>query len=93
MTEPLIQGSESDPRKLAERLRRMAEKIELNDSASFGGAFVIIPPIGAGEPIETLILDGQQDPAQFFILLKSKIDSAIAGLDAAQRANQTGFRR
>lgn len=93
MSEPLIVGLETDPKKLAQRLRDMADTIDRNDAAAFGGAFVIIPPIGAGVTLETLILDGQQDPASFYILLKGKIDSALAALDAAQRAGQSGFRR
>ena len=65
----------------------MAEAIERNAEGAFGGAFVIVPPNSdAGEPIETLILDTKQDPAQFWMLLKTKCDLELATLDQQQRA-------
>jgi len=73
----------------------MAAAIERNAEGSFGGAFVVIPPNSdAGEPIETLILDAKQDPAQFWMLLKTKCDLELAALDAKQRQQATfGGRR
>ena len=68
-----------------QRFRSMADAIERNEGASFGGAFVIIPPQDGGDPIETLILDNKQDPAQFWSMLKTKADIMLAELDQAQR--------
>ena len=71
----------------------MADAIERNAEYSFGGAFVVVPPAEAGEPIETLILDVKQDPAQFWMLLKTKCDLELAALDQKQRTNATFGRR
>ena len=69
----------------------MADAIERNAEGTFGGAFVVIPPsVEAGDPIETLILDAKQDPAQFWLLLKTKCDLELQALDAKQR-NQSAF--
>lgn len=65
---------------------RMAEAIERNKAAGFGGAFVIVPPANGGTVVETLILDASQDPAQFWALLQTKCTTQLAELDAAQRA-------
>ena len=81
-----------DVKALAQRLRLMADKIDLNDATTFGGAFVIIPPPDGGEPLETLILDAKQDPAQFFILLKARIDNAIVLLDQSKNQGFAGRR-
>lgn len=89
MTEPLIQGS-TDIKQLAAELREMADRMELNANASFGGAFVIIPPAG-GEVIKTLIIDSKQDPAQYWSIIKTKADMALMGLDEQQR-NTRAFR-
>ncbi|MDE2099019.1 MAG: hypothetical protein KGL39_17325 [Patescibacteria group bacterium] len=78
----------------AEKFRLMATAIERNAEGSFGGAFVVVPPPEAGEPLETLILDTKQDPAQFWMLLKTKCDLELAALDAKQRQQATfGGRR
>ena len=76
----------------ATRFKAMEQLLEKNDG-QFGGAFVVVPPPGAGEPIETLILDAKQDPAQFWTLLKTKCDIALGELDAKQRAGQAFGRR
>lgn len=89
MSEPLI-PDKSDVKALADRFRAMADKIELNGITEFGGAFVIIPP-APGEAIETFVMDKNQDPAQFFVILKTKAEMALAGLDQIHQ-NQ-GFAR
>ena len=71
----------------------MAEAVERNAEGSFGGAFVVVPPPEAGEPLETLILDSKQDPAQFWMLLKTKCDLELSALDAKQRQQATFGRR
>jgi hypothetical protein len=75
----------------ADLFRRMAERIDHNASDGFGGAFLIVPPANGGDAIDTLILDTLQDPAQFWVLLKSKCDIQIQKIDNAQR--QATFRR
>lgn len=73
---------------IADLFRRMADRLERNQNEGFGGAFVIVPPDGGGAPIETLILDAGQDPAQYWVLLKSKCDLQIQQLD--QQSRKTG---
>lgn len=76
------------PVELSLPFTRMADRLNHNADDPFGGCFVIIPPRDGGDAIETLILDGQQDPAQFWIMLKTKCDMQIARLDERSRAGQ-----
>jgi hypothetical protein len=76
---------------VADLFRRMAKRIDHNAADGFGGAFLIVPPPNGGEAIDTLILDAMQDPAQFWLLLKTKCDLQIQKIDNAQR--QATFRR
>jgi hypothetical protein len=88
MTEPLIQPPENTA---AKAFQDMADRIRHNAGQSFGGAFVVIPPVNnGGDPLETLILDSKQDPAQFWTLLKVKCDLAIGELDQRARNQQAG---
>lgn len=89
--QPLIENQQANVEALAQQFRDMAARLVLNGDKNFGGAFVVVPP-AAGEPIHTLILDGNQDPAQFWAILKTKAEMALAGLDEQMR-NQTAFRR
>jgi len=68
---------------ISAHFRAMADAIDKNDN--FGGAFVIVPPEGAGESVETLILDGKPDPAQFWQMLLTKCQIMIAEIEAAKR--------
>lgn len=91
MSEQLIEGQGTDVAKLAQTLRDMATRIETNGGDSFGGCFVVLPPQGH-EALSTLILDTKQDPAQFYGMLKTKCDIALAGIEEAMR-NAGGFGR
>lgn len=75
------------------RFRDMADRMALNDTANFGGCFVVIPPEGGGEPLETIILDSKQDPAQFWNLLMTKCQISLAEIDQKQRTGQAFGRR
>ena len=77
----------------AEMFFEMKERIDKNDSAAFGGAFVIVPPEGAGEPVSTLLLDANPDPAQFWQMLLTKCQIMIAEIEVAKRSNQAFGRR
>lgn len=76
----------------AERFRKMADRIDLNNESGFGGACVIIPPFGHGEPIEILMLDNSADLAQFFSTVATRVQRAV---DEASNnaALATGFGR
>jgi hypothetical protein len=76
--------------KPSDMFRRMADRMDLNEKDGFGGAFVIVPPKDGGVPLETLILDANLDPTQFWILMKTKAEDQIARLADNQRQMQ-GF--
>ena len=76
---------------IAARFRRMADAIEKNEN--FGGAFVVVPPEGAGESVQTLLLDPTPDPAQFWQMLLTKCQIQIAEIEMAKRTNQSFGRR
>lgn len=61
----------------ADRFRQMAERIDHNAASAFGGAYVIIPPRSAFTPWDVLVLDTQEDPAQFLMVLQAKISAAL----------------
>ena len=69
----------------ADRFRKMADRIDHNKDAGFGGACVIVPPTGAGDPIEILMLDNSADLAQFFSTVATRVQRAVdeAGNNAA----------
>lgn len=76
---------------IAKQFRDMADTIERNPDGSFGGAYVIVPPEGGGEPIKTLILDDHQDMALFWnsVVTKSQIMLTVAEKNQRQLS---GFR-
>jgi hypothetical protein len=81
------------PLSLADRFRKMADDIERNEAAGFGGAFVVIPPKDGGDPFAQLLVTDHQDPADFWKLLSSKCATQIALVDAANRQGQAFGRR
>lgn len=94
MSEPLIASKDNSMEVLAQRFDGMAARIRHNRDASFGGAFVIIPPVKEGsEPLDTLILDSKQDLAQFWALLKTKAEMELQQIDQLQRQQGAFSRR
>lgn len=81
------------PLSIADRFRKMAERLDHNAEDGFGGCFLIVPPADGGEVIETLILDAKQDATQYWILLKAKCEAEIVRLDGANRNSQAGYGR
>ena len=75
---------------VAGRFRVMADRIDHNADANFGGAVVIYPPPNGGEPVELLMLDLQSDPAQFWQAIDFRIKIKLSELDDKRR-NQTAF--
>ena len=82
MNDPLV---EKKPDGHSERYRLMADRIDHNADATFGGAVVIIPPAGGGDPIELLILDAQGNPGQFWATIMSRIQITLEDLKAKQQ--------
>lgn len=87
--QPLI---DKQPNQAAQLLRKMAEHVERNAGATFGGVAVVIPPANGGDPVELLILDSAADPATFYATIKSRLETEVLKLDAASRQQQA-FRR
>lgn len=87
---------DDEPKQLdyAEPFSQMAERIKRNPApgSTYGGSFVIIPPPGGGEPMETLILDASADPAQFLMWLSAKITNELEKLKDQARG-QAAYRR
>lgn len=73
-----VQGS--DPTK---PYREMAERIALNESANFAGAFVITPPKG-GSVVELLMLSGDIEEATFWSQLKVMAEIEISKIQDRQ---------
>lgn len=74
-------------------LRAMADRLEKNADASFGGTCVIVPPkLPDGQtelaPITVAIFEST-DLAQFLVMVKSKVEMAIA----EATSTQTGYMR
>lgn len=71
---------------LAAAFRAMADRIEQNADAGFGGAFVVAPPATGGEITAILILDSHEDPVQFWSTLQTRASTMLSQLQHAVRA-------
>ena len=81
------------PNDPADPFLKMATRIAHNtEGARFGGAVVIVPPDGGGEPIEILFLDQAADAAVFWSILSAKIRTVIDDLDAKSKQGWQGRR-
>lgn len=78
-------------KEIADRFRKMADRIEANTAEPFGGAVLIFPPGEDVKPVEILKLDTYPDAAMFWAEIKSKADIAVAEL--SEKARGTVFRR
>ena len=78
---------------ISDLFRKMADDIDRNDGAGFGGAFVCVPPKDGGEAFKTLIVGEDSDPSDFWVLLKSKAEAQIRAVDSASRQGQAFGRR
>ena len=69
---------------------KMAIQIRLNKDATFGGAFLLVPPGADAEPMSSLMLN-QDQPGIFWASIQTLADLAIKESDQLQR--QAGFPR
>jgi hypothetical protein len=60
----------------ADPFTKMAERIQHNEDATFGGACVLVPP-GGGKALELLMLDTAEDEGQFWATILTRIQVAI----------------
>lgn len=71
--------------------RRMADAIDHNKEAGFGGAAVIVIPGMPDSAIEVLILDPKAQPAQFIATIATRLQ--VLQREADDKARQLqGFR-
>lgn len=77
---------------IAKIFREMADRIERNNDAVFGGAYVIIPPSDDGTSLSVLVVDNERDQSGFFNLLEWRIKNIIQQIDQQARVQQ-GFGR
>ena len=87
--QPLVEKQKSD---VSDRYRLMADRLDHNADAQFGGCAVIIPPPGGGDPIELLMLDSRGDPAQFWATIQTRIQIVLEGLKERQNKPFQGMR-
>lgn len=78
-------------KEIADRFRKMADRIEKNSEESFGGCIMIFPPGEGVQPVEILKLDTKPDAAVFWGEVRSKADVAVAEL--TDKIRQGVFRR
>ena len=77
----------------ADYFRKMADRIDHNKDAGFGGACVFIPPQGMGEPLEILILDSAVEGAQFYSTVATRLQIALEKLQSQNQMAGTYGRR
>ncbi len=73
--------------------RQMADNIDHNKDATFGGACVIVPPANGGDVISTLILDTTGDAVLFWTSVQARATQMINELGAKQATQQAFPRR
>lgn len=73
---------------LADMFRKMADRIEANEGFGFGGAFVVAPPAEGGDPVTVLIVDESNQPAQFWAMLQTRCQLALAAIEEKARGQQ-----
>ena len=75
----------------AQLFREMADRIDRNASAEFGGAILLVPP--KGEPVAVLLVDPAQDIEHFWSTCEAKVKLAqIERLQAIQGTTPLGWR-
>lgn len=85
MSEALIQRQGYDAESLATAFDQMAAQIRLNKGGNFGGAFVLVPPVGFGQPVDGLILNSANAAMMFWANLKIIVDDTLVQMKEQQR--------
>ena len=76
------------PTATSEPFTKMAERIQHNEDAHFGGACVLVPP-GGGKALELLMLDAAEDEGQFWATILTRIQVAITENDVRKQQGRT----
>ena len=90
MSDEQIQRKKQQAEAVALKFDAMAARIRHNGTDSFGGAFVLVPPLNAGQPVELLTL-ADINPGNFWMLAKAHVDEQYkAMVDLAARQKSFG---
>ena len=73
----------------AKAFHAMAERIERNPKADFGGAMVIVSP--QKEIVDVLLVGTKADNVHFWATIKNKMEAAVADAIAAEETKQGRF--
>jgi hypothetical protein len=57
--------------------RQMADRIDRNPSEEFGGAFLVLPPGDAGDPVEGMSVAAKPSPVTFWSSVLGQIELAV----------------
>ena len=76
------------PTDTSDAFTKMAERIQHNADAHFGGACVLVPP-GGGKALELLMLDAAEDEGQFWATILTRIQTAIHDSDQKKQVSRT----
>lgn len=72
-----------DLEEIAKLFDAMAAQIRLNKDGKFGGAFLLVPPLTAGNTVETLMMS-DQNAGFFWTVIKGLVDSEFKKVQDAQ---------
>lgn len=88
--QPLIETKRhQEVEQIALRFEAMAAQIRLNKDGKFGGAFLLVPPLGTGAPVELMTIS-DQNPGHFWMSVKLFIDEQYKRVQDMV-ARQQGF--
>jgi hypothetical protein len=88
-TAPLVEKNKKKAEEVARQFDEMAARIRRNGDEKFGGALLLIPPDGVGEPISVLQLAGS-NAGIFWSVAKQSIEEQF-GMLAEKVAKMKAF--
>lgn len=86
MSANLVERTSQDAEAYAKIFEDMAERIRRNSDDGFGGAFVLVPPPGFGNPVTNLLLNSANLSLLFWSTLAQVANSETERLKAEQRS-------
>lgn len=86
-------GAAEMSKEIADRFRKMADRIEKNEGEPFGGCVLVVPPGDNAVILELLKLDPAPDAYAFWSEINSRAEEARQMLASAARSAQAGFGR
>lgn len=87
MSQELIERKKASAEAVAQRFDDMAARIRNNGTETFGGAFLVVPPSGTGEPVD-LLMFSTTNPGHFWMMVKAHVDEQYKLLQERMAAQQ-----